>query len=181
MQGGVRHGPEILLRAQAVELVFLDVDGTLTDGALYFTEHGETLKRFNVLDGYGLQLLRRADIEVAVISGRDSMAVRERVRSLGLSHAQFGVEDKLGAARSILDALGLSWSHAAAMGDDWPDLSLMRRCAFSAAPANAHEEVLRIVDYVSPKTGGEGAVRDVCDLLLAARGQYASLLGKAGA
>lgn len=161
-------------------MVFFDVDGTLTDGSLYFTAKGETLKRFNVLDGYGLQLLRHAGIESAVISGRDSKALRERLRALGLAHVHFGVEDKCVAAQTTLAALGLQWSQAAAMGDDWPDLPLMQRCAFNAAPANAHEEVLAVADYVSAKRGGEGAARDVCDLLLAASGQYASLLGKAG-
>lgn len=179
MAPNVQHAPELLLKAQGLAIVFFDVDGVLTDGGLYFSSKGETLKRFNTLDGHGLKLLQTAGIVPAIITGRDSRPLRARLQSLGIVHSHCGVQDKCAAAQTTLRALGLQWEQAAAMGDDWPDLSLMQRCAFSGAPPNAHEEVLAIADYVSGKRGGEGAVREFCDLLLVASGKYAGLLEEA--
>jgi 3-deoxy-D-manno-octulosonate 8-phosphate phosphatase (KDO 8-P phosphatase) len=175
----VQHAPELLLKAQGLAVVFFDVDGVLTDGGLYFSPKGETLKRFNILDGHGLKLLQTVGIVPAIITGRDSRPLRARLQALGIVHAHYGVQDKCFAAETTLRTLGLRWEQAAAMGDDWPDLSLMQRCGFSGAPPNAHEEVLAIADYVSGKRGGEGAVREFCDLLLIASGKYAGLLGEA--
>lgn len=166
----------LLARAQAVRVVFFDVDGVLTDGGLLFSEQGETLKRFNTLDGHGLKLLQRAGITPAVVTGRDSAPLRERLRALGVVHARFGTEDKHPAAQSILDELGLDWSQAAAMGDDWPDLPMMRRAVLACAPVHAHAEVLAQAHWVTPRCAGHGAVRDVCDLLLCATGAYERLL-----
>ena len=168
--------PELLLLAQDVRVVFLDVDGVLTDGGLYFSESGETLKRFNTLDGHGLKLLLQAGITPAVVTGRDSAALRLRLQALGIEHAVFGTEDKRPAAETILAKLGLNWSQAAAMGDDWPDLPMMRRSAFACAPVNAQAEVLAAAHYVTRAQGGNGAVRELCDLLLVASGRYAALL-----
>ena len=168
--------PELLLAAQDVRVVFFDVDGVLTDGGLYFSEHGETLKRFNTLDGHGLKLLQKAGILPAVITGRDSVPLRLRLKALGVEHAVFGTEDKLPAAESILTTLGLEWSQVAAMGDDWPDLPMMRRSAFACAPANAHAEARANAHYVTQARGGDGAVRELCDLLMVASGRYAGLL-----
>ena len=168
--------PELLLKAQGIKLAFFDVDGVLTDGGLYMSEHGETLKRFNTLDGHGLKMLQKAGITPAVITGRDSLPLRSRLAALGITHAHFGTEDKRPAADATLKALGLSWSQAAAMGDDWPDLPVMRRAAFSCAPANAHAEVKAIADHVTAVQGGHGAAREFCDVLLIASGRYAQLL-----
>ena len=168
--------PELLLLAQDVRVVFLDVDGVLTDGGLYFSESGETLKRFNTLDGHGLKLLQQAGITPAVVTGRDSAPLRLRLHALGIEHAVFGTEDKRPAAETILAKLGLNWSQAAAMGDDWPDLPMMRRSAFACAPVNAQAEVLAAAHYVTRAQGGNGAVRELCDLLLVASGRYAALL-----
>ena len=168
--------PELLLRAQDVRVVFLDVDGVLTDGGLYFSESGETLKRFNTLDGHGLKLLLQAGITPAVVTGRDSAPLRLRLQALGIEHAVFGTEDKRPAAEGILANLGLDWSQAAAMGDDWPDLPMMRRSAFACAPIHAQAEVLAAAHYVTRARGGNGAVRELCDLLLIASGRYAALL-----
>ena len=168
--------PELLLRAQDVRVVFFDVDGVLTDGGLYFSESGETLKRFNTLDGHGLKLLLQAGITPAVVTGRDSAPLRLRLQALGIEHAVFGTEDKRPAAEGILAKLGLDWSQAAAMGDDWPDLPMMRRSVFACAPANAQAEVLATAHYVTRTRGGNGAVRELCDLLLVASGRYAALL-----
>ena len=184
--------PELLLRAQDVKVAFFDVDGVLTDGGLYFSEYpdgheravtlggfrsaGEIIKRFNTLDGHGLKLLQQAGITPAVITGRDSAVLRARLQALGIVHAQFGTEDKRPAAEQILQSLGLDWSAAAAMGDDWPDLPMMRRACLSCAPANAHPEVRARASYVTQAPGGHGAAREWCDLLLIASGRYASLL-----
>ena len=168
--------PALLLAAQPVRIVFFDVDGVLTDGGLLYTESGETLKRFNTLDGYGLKLLQKAGITPAIITGRDSAPLRTRLQALGVQHAVFGTEDKLPAAERLLAELGLDWSQAAAMGDDWPDLPMLVHAAFAVAPANAHAEVLARAHYVTTRPGGQGAVRELCDLLLQASGRYASLL-----
>jgi len=176
LEPALNFAPELLLRAQGIRVVFFDVDGVLTDGGLYMSEAGETLKRFNTLDGHGLKLLQQAGIIPAVISGRDSPALRARLLALGIAHAHFGTEDKRSAAEITLRTLGLDWSAAAAMGDDWPDLPVLRRAALSCAPANAHVQVRAQAHYVTQAQGGHGAVRELCDLLLVATGRYASLL-----
>ncbi len=168
--------PELLLLAQNVRVAFFDVDGVLTDGGLYITEQGETLKRFHTLDGHGLKLLQQAGITPAVITGRDSAPLRLRLKALGIEHAIFGTEDKRPAAEAVLASLGLQWSQAAAMGDDWPDLPVMRRCAIACAPAQAHAEVCAQAHYTTSAQGGAGAVREWCDLLLVASGHYRRLL-----
>ncbi|WP_312587133.1 KdsC family phosphatase [Comamonas terrigena] len=168
--------PDLLLKAQNVRVLFLDVDGVLTDGGLLFSEQGETLKRFNTLDGHGIKLLQKAGITPAVVTGRDSAPLRLRLQQLGVTHVRYGTEDKLPAAQAILDTLGLDWHQAAAMGDDWPDLPMLSRSALACAPANAHAECLALADFVTPLAGGHGAVRAVCDLLLTATGAYRRLL-----
>lgn len=174
----LQFSPELLLQAQDVRVVFFDVDGVLTDGGLYFSESGETLKRFHTLDGHGLKLLQKAGITPAVITGRDSAPLRLRLHGLGITHAVFGTEDKRPAAERILATLGLGWKQAAAMGDDWPDLPMMLRSAFACAPTNAQTEVRAAAHYVTQGRGGEGAVRELCDLLLVASGRYAALLAE---
>ena len=168
--------PVLLLRAQNVRVAFFDVDGVLTDGGLLFTESGETIKRFSTLDGHGLKMLQKAGITPAVITGRDSAPLRARLRALGVTHVRYGTEDKAPAAQEILNELGLDWSQAAHMGDDWPDLAVMTRVAFACAPSNAHVEVKAISHYVTEREGGHGAAREFCDLLLVASGRYVDLL-----
>jgi len=175
----LNFAPELLLRAQGIRVAFFDVDGVLTDGGLYIGEAGESLKRFNTLDGHGLKLLQRAGITPAVITGRDSPALRVRLKALGISHVHYGTEDKQPAAEQTLQALGLDWSQAAAIGDDWPDLPVLRRCAFACAPVNAHAEALARAHYVTKAAGGSGAAREFCDLLLVASGRYVDLLQEA--
>ena len=173
--------PELLLRTQPVRVVFFDVDGVFTDGGLYFSEHGETLKRFHTLDGHGVKLLQRAGITPAVISGRDSPALRRRLQALGVTHLRLGTEDKRPAAEDLLAELDLGWAQAAAMGDDWPDLPLLRRAALAVAPPAAHDEVRAMAHHVTRRAAGEGAAREFCDLLLMARGAYAAVLEAARA
>ena len=172
----LKFAAELLLKAQGIKVAFFDVDGVLTDGGLYMSEQGETLKRFNTLDGHGLKLLQRAGITPAVITGRDSPALRCRLTALGITHAHYGTEDKRPAAEATLKALGLDWTQAAAMGDDWPDLPVMRRAAFSCAPSQAHVEVKAAAHHITAVQGGHGAAREFCDVLLVASGLYAGLL-----
>jgi 3-deoxy-D-manno-octulosonate 8-phosphate phosphatase (KDO 8-P phosphatase) len=172
--------PELLLQAQGIRVVFLDVDGVLTDGGLYFSESGEALKRFHSLDGQGLKLLQQVGITPVVITGRDSPALRLRLKALGIHHARFGTEDKRPAAEAFLETLGFNWSQAAAMGDDWPDLPVMQRAAFACAPANGHAQAKALAHHVTAERGGEGAARALCDLLLVASGHYAQLLSQVG-
>jgi 3-deoxy-D-manno-octulosonate 8-phosphate phosphatase (KDO 8-P phosphatase) len=168
--------PELLLRAQGVRAVIFDVDGVLTDGRIYLSERGEEFKAFSTLDGHGLKLLAQGGILPLVITGRDSPAVRRRVADLGLAHAVYGAHDKLAAAEGLRAELKLEWHELGAMGDDWPDLPLMRRAAFACAPANAHVEVKAVSHHVTAASGGHGAAREFCDLLLTAAGRYAALL-----
>lgn len=167
--------PELLLRAQPVKVVFFDVDGVMTDGGLLFTDAGETIKRFNSLDGHGIKMLQRAGITPAVVTGRDSAPLRTRLAALGVTHVRYGTEDKRPAAEAILAELGLDWSQAAAMGDDWPDAPVLRRVALACAPRHAHPEILSIAHFVPDAAAGHGAVRALCDLLLVASGHYARL------
>ena len=176
MLAALSFPPEMLLRAQGVKVAFFDVDGVLTDGGLYFSESGETLKRFSTLDGHGLKLLQKVGITPVVITGRDSKPLRVRLQALGIQHAHFGTEDKRPAAEATLKQLGLAWQQAAGIGDDWPDLPVLARCAFACAPVNAHAEVKAIAHHVTTLAGGQGAAREFCDLLLVASGAYASLL-----
>src|SRR3569832_1646372 len=168
--------PQLLLAAQGVRVAFFDVDGVLTDGGLYLSHDGEPLKRFNILDGLGLKLVAQAGITPVVITGRDSPALRARLAALSVTHAYFGTDRKLAAAEDALIELGLQWSDAAAIGDDWPDLPVMTRATFACAPSNAHAEVKAVAHRVTAAAGGHGAAREFCDVLLVASGRYASLL-----
>jgi 3-deoxy-D-manno-octulosonate 8-phosphate phosphatase (KDO 8-P phosphatase) len=179
MAAALQFSPDVLLRAQGVKVVFFDIDGVWTDGGLYFSESGETIKRFNTLDGLGIKLLQQAGITPVVITGRDSAPLRRRLQNLGVEHAHFGTEDKRPAAEATLKTLGLDWTQAAAMGDDWPDLAVMSRAAFACAPPNAHTEVRARAHYLTQASGGDGAVRELCDLLTVASGRYAAMLGAA--
>ena len=159
--------------AEPVRLLVLDVDGVLTDGRLYFGPRGEALKAFHVRDGFGLVQLRRAGVEVAVISGRRSGAVSARCRELKLRHLHQGASDKLAVLKGLCARLHLAPRDCACVGDDLPDIPLMRAVRLSFAVADAHPQVRRAADVVTRAAGGRGAVREVCDLLLARRARRA--------
>ncbi len=154
--------------AISVSLV-LDVDGVLTDGRLYFGARGEALKVFHVRDGHGIVQLLRAGLEVAVISGRRSAMVRVRCRELGVRYVYQGVRDKLAVLQRLLKRLRLEAAACACVADDLPDLPLMRSVALSFAVSDAHRDVRRAAHIVTRLPGGCGAVREVCDHLLALR------------
>ena len=155
-------------RPRAIRLLVLDVDGVLTDGRLYFGPRGEALKVFDVRDGYGLVALRRAGVEVAVISGRRSAAVSARCRELGVRHVHQGVADKLAVFERLRARLRLAPAACAFVGDDLPDVPLMNAVALPFAVADAHPAARRAAAIVTRQGGGRGAVREVCDFLLAA-------------
>ena len=172
----LQFAPELLLKAQGIRWAIFDVDGVLTDGRIYIGEQGETFKAFSTLDGHGLKLLAQFGIVPTIVTGRDSPAVRKRVADLGIVHAVYGAADKLAAASQLMATLSLGWDTLAAMGDDWPDLPLLTRAAFACAPANAHVEVKAVAHHVTTASGGFGAARECCDLLLMAAGRYAEAL-----
>lgn len=149
-----------------LKMVVFDVDGVLTDGRLYYGPKGEELKIFHVLDGHGLKELMRNNIEVAIISGRNCEALQTRLHDLGIKHTYLGNSDKIPALNDLLSKTGINKNDIAYMGDDVPDLDPMREVAISFAPINAIAEVQNQADWISSKTGGFGAVREVCDLIL---------------
>lgn len=169
------------LAASSIRAALFDVDGVLTDGSLWYGTEGEELKPFHVLDGHGLKLLREAGIRVWVVSGRDGAPLRRRLGELGVSgdDMRLGHSNKLPAAQALMREAGLGWHEVAAIGDDWPDLPLLTRAAFSVAPPNAHAEVRSRVHQLTQAAGGAGAAREFCDLLLKAAGCYEALLAQA--
>jgi 3-deoxy-D-manno-octulosonate 8-phosphate phosphatase (KDO 8-P phosphatase) len=167
--------------ARRIRLVILDVDGVLTDGAIWVgaLPGGESLelKRFDVLDGLGIRMLQGAGIEVSFVSGRVSRATEVRARELDIVEChQDGGAQKVRAIRGILDRLGLEWDQVAMLADDLPDLAVLRRVALPAAVANATEEIRRLALWQGERRGGDGAVREFCEALLKARGEWDGLV-----
>ena len=156
----------LIERANDVRLLVLDVDGVLTDGRLYFSSRGEELKCFHVRDGAGIVQLLRAGIQIAVISGRNSKAVERRMNELGVTWVRQGIEDKLTALRELLDILSLGPQAVASMGDDTPDLPIFGVARLAIAVADAHRSVKSQAHFITQANGGQGAVREVCDLIL---------------
>jgi 3-deoxy-D-manno-octulosonate 8-phosphate phosphatase (KDO 8-P phosphatase) len=156
-------------RAARVRLLILDVDGVLTDGGLAYAPGGEETKRFHVHDGLAMVAARGAGLELAVVSSRASDAVARRMAELGLTEVHQGVRDKAAAARSLLARLGVAAGEVAVMGDDLPDLPMMRMAGLSLAPANAVPEVRRAAHWRARRRGGDGAVREAIEWLLRAR------------
>jgi 3-deoxy-D-manno-octulosonate 8-phosphate phosphatase (KDO 8-P phosphatase) len=154
---------------RSIRLVVLDVDGTLTDGRLYYGKEGEAFKAFDVRDGHGLRLLKmHAGIKVAVLTGRRADLVQARCRELSIEPVVGSSRAKGTALKQICDEVGIPPAATAYMGDDVNDLPALRLCAFSCAPSDAAPEVLREVRWIAPHRAGRGAVRDLCELLLAA-------------
>ncbi|UCG73135.1 MAG: HAD hydrolase family protein [Chromatiales bacterium] len=156
----------LLNRAARTRLLVLDVDGVMTDGRLYYDNHGNETKAFHVRDGYGIKAVIRQGCEVAVISGRRSVAVQTRLGELGVQHAILGQDDKLPALQTLAGELGIEdLQTVACVGDDSPDLPILAAVGFAVAPADAHPGVAARVHWQTAARGGRGAVREVCDLL----------------
>ena len=161
----------LLERARGVRLAIFDVDGVMTDGTLYIGAQGEAFKAFNILDGHGMKMLQSAGVATAIISGRSSQAVERRAAELSIAHVVQGSPDKVADFERLISGLGIEASACSYVGDDLPDLALMRRCGLAVAVANAVDAVKEAAHYVTRAPGGRGAVREFCDLVLAARGQ----------
>ncbi|MEE4313386.1 MAG: HAD hydrolase family protein [Desulfofustis sp.] len=163
-------------RAAGVTLLLLDVDGVLTDGSLIYTESGAEAKAFNTQDGLGLKLVRQAGVQTGLITARRSTIVQRRAEELALDHIYQGVDRKSAAFREILRRAGKKPAEVCYMGDDWIDLAVLSRVGLATCPANAVPEVQSACHYVASRSGGHGAVREVCDLLVTAKGLHQSLL-----
>lgn len=161
---------DVLQRASAIRLVIFDVDGVLTDGKLFFDEAGREYKAFHARDGHGIKLLRQTGVEVAVISGRQAESVARRMSGLGIQHVYQGREDKLSALAELCELLQLNHAQIAHVGDDLLDLPLLRRVGLAVAVADAHESILQHTHWQTSKPGGNGAAREVCDLVMRAQG-----------
>ncbi len=157
-------------RIKPLRLIAFDVDGVLTDGGLYLSDSGEEFKRFNTLDGHGLKMLKASGVELAIITGRTSKCVELRARNLGITRLHQGVEDKLAVMQALLAELKLAPEAAAFMGDDVVDLPVMRRVGLALSVPGAPQIVRDHAHYVSQRDAGHGAVREVCELILAAQG-----------
>jgi 3-deoxy-D-manno-octulosonate 8-phosphate phosphatase (KDO 8-P phosphatase) len=167
-----------LPKAKSLKLFLLDVDGVLTDGTITYTHEGKEIKSFHTRDGLGIRLLMESGVEVGLITARESEAVNRRVQDLGLRFVFQKAKNKLEIFQQLLDKLNLEPSEVGYMGDDWLDLPLLIRVGFAATVADAVPEVLKIAHYVTKRKGGRGAVREVCELILEAKGTDTQLLEK---
>ncbi len=169
---------EIVVRAQQVKLLILDVDGVLSDGRIYLDAQGIESKAFHVHDGLGIKLLQQAGIPVAVISSRNVPIVTMRMRDLGVEHIYQGQQDKLIAFNELLNHLSLLPEQVAYVGDDLVDIALLRRVGFGIAVANANAAILPYTHWTTTEKGGAGAVREVCEFLLTAQNKWQHALAK---
>ena len=162
-------------KAARVTLLLLDVDGVLTDGRIVYDADGKEIKAFHVRDGHGIKMGQRAGVEVGIITGRRSGIVEQRARELGITLVHQGVSDKLAVWRILLQERGLTPAQTGYVGDDILDVPLLRAVGFAAAVGDAEACVVEAVDYIAARVGGHGAVRDVADFLLHARGSWESV------
>ncbi|GJL51364.1 MAG: hypothetical protein NPIRA01_25910 [Nitrospirales bacterium] len=155
---------------QRIRLVALDVDGVLTDGGMYYGESGEELKKFQTRDGMGIKLLQAENIITAIVTMEQTKIVQRRAKKLAIPEVHQGIRDKLSALHALVSKYDLSLSEVAYMGDDVNDLEALRHVGFAATPADGMDPVRRVVHYICRHEGGDGAVREVADLILSARG-----------
>lgn len=160
----------LLSRLKLIRLIAFDVDGVLTDGGLYYSDSGEEFKRFNSLDGQGMKMLKASGVEIAIITGRSSRCVEARAKNLGVAHVYQGVENKLEAMVDVLSKLKLTRDTAAYMGDDVVDLTVMRHVGLSISVPDSPQLVREHSGYITQRNGGNGAVREVCELIMSAQG-----------
>jgi 3-deoxy-D-manno-octulosonate 8-phosphate phosphatase (KDO 8-P phosphatase) len=168
---------DVLSKAAKIQLVIFDVDGVLTDGCLYLSNDGNEFKAFYIRDGQGIKMLLDAGVDIAVISGRHAASVERRMTDLGIRYAYLGVDDKRAAFNSLLARLSLTADQVAYVGDDLIDLPVMTQVGLAIAVQDADPFVRQHAHWKTPSRGGRGAARDVCELLLEARGQLTSARG----
>ena len=159
----------VIERLKSVELLSLDTDGVLTDGGIYFSDEGEQLRRFNVKDGMGMKLIQTIGVRIIIITASSTPSIEHRATALGVDKVYLGVEDKKRKIVEICAELGLSLDQVAHIGDDLNDIPVMNVVGFPITVADAMENVLEIAQFVTEKKGGEGAVREVCDLMISAK------------
>lgn len=160
---------------RAIKLFACDVDGVFSDGQIYMGNQGEELKAFNTKDGYGIKAIQKLGITVAIITGRKSQIVEQRMRSLGVEHIIQGEEDKETAILSLMTDLGLSKAQVASIGDDMPDVGMFKHSSIAIAPQDAHPYVIQQSHYKTSMGGGKGAVREVCDIILQIHDQHTEI------
>jgi len=153
-------------KLRSIRFLLLDVDGVMTDGGIYFSERGDELKKFNIQDGYGIVKLQKTGVHTGILTGRSSQLVTRRAQELGITEVYQNLENKLDAFEQIKAKYGLDGDEVAYVGDDEPDIPVMKKAGFAACPSNAAALVKRQADFVCKNRGGEGAVREVVDLIL---------------
>ena len=171
-----RSTAELERRLARVQLLLLDVDGVLTPGGVTWNNQGIESKTFHIRDGLGLKLWQRAGGRTGIVTGRASRVVQLRAEELGIGIVRQGVEDKLETTAAVLDECGVPWEQTAFVGDDLPDLAVMMRCGVGVAVANACSEVIAAAAIVTRLPGGQGAVREVIEQLLKARGSWEAIV-----
>ncbi len=170
--------PDVTELASTVKAIIFDVDGVLTDGGLYRSDDGQEFKRFNATDGLGMRMLSDAGITLAVITGRQSEVVKHRCRELGIEHLVQGAKNKLPAFETLCDQTGLTAKDFAYMGDDIIDLPVMRRVGLALTVPGANKEVSEVAHWTSIKTGGNGAAREACELILKSQDLYTAAVAR---
>lgn len=149
-----------------IKLVATDCDGVLTDGGMYYTEHGDVMKKFNVVDGYGFELLRQASIKTAILTAEKNPLLQKRADKLKVDYLYTGSKDKLALLQGLCDELGISIKESAYMGDDVFDVPAIEACGFGCVPSSAFERIQLSADYVTKRKGGEGAFREMVEIIL---------------
>ena len=158
----------LLPRLKKIKMLATDVDGVLTDSGMYYSEHGDEMKKFNTRDGMGLVLLRTAGYRIAIVTSEDTKIVERRAAKLKITDLVQGVRDKVNAVEMLMKRHSLAWEEVAFIGDDINDLEVMKRVGFAATPADGTDQNKRIAHFVTKKNGGAGCVREICDMLLSA-------------
>lgn len=172
----MEYPEKVLKKAEKIKFLLLDVDGVLTDGKIIIDENGKEIKNFYVLDGMGIKLLQKAGVEIGIISSRFSLAVEYRAKELGIEVLIQGELKKLSAYEKLLKEKNLKDEEIAYVGDDWVDLPILKRVGLAIGVPNAWYPINEYVDYVTKYPGGKGAIREVCDLILKAKGKWEELL-----
>ncbi|OGW76798.1 MAG: hypothetical protein A3I73_03320 [Omnitrophica bacterium RIFCSPLOWO2_02_FULL_45_16] len=163
---------EVAERARRVKLLIVDIDGVMTDGRIVYSIYGDELKFFDVTDGFGISLLNRAGIKTAIITAKKSRIVKMRARDLKIAKAYQGFIDKLIPFDKLLKKFKIAAENICFIGDDLPDMPILRRVGFAVSVPNALDEVKAAAHYITLKAGGRGAVREVCDILLKSQGKW---------
>lgn len=168
---------DVSRRASKIRLALFDVDGVMTDGTLFISERGESFKPFNILDGLGLKLLKASGVATGILTGRTSVSVQTRAAELAIDHLIQGADNKLHAYAGLRERLGLEDAQVCYMGDDLPDLPVLRRCGLALSPPGAVEQVREQAHFVTHTNGGRGAVREACELIMRAQGTWQGQIG----